>query len=166
MTQPSIINVIFNFDRTLTTLEGPAELARRKKLPEIAALTERAMEGEESFEDVFRKRFQLYRPTFRDLQWLGDQYVAHITPGARELISALDAEGHRSFIVSAGYRGAILKVAQVLGIPALNVCAVDIEFDGNGNFIAYDEGNILTTDRGVETVLAEIARSGPSIYVG
>ena len=161
-----MMNIIFNFDRTLTTIEGPVELAKRKKIPEIATLTERAMEGEEPFEDVFRKRFQLYRPSLGDIKWLGEQYVANITPGAHELIQMIQAEGDQVFIVSAGYRGAILKVAQALGIPALHVCAVDIEFDAQGNFIGFDEGNILTTDRGLEMVLAEIARSGPSVYIG
>lgn len=160
------LNIVFNVDSTLVSIEGPVELAKRLKVSGVEELTELAMSGQESFGEVFKKRFQLYRPSLRDLQWLGRQYLAHITPGAAEIMRALKERGHRLYIVSAGYRLPTLELARTLGIPALHVCAVDIDFDERGTYKKYDDDNILTTDQGLEIVLAEIAKLGPTVYIG
>ncbi len=159
-------NVVFNCDSTLVKIEGPVELGRRKKIAEIEALTERAMRGEDSFFEVFRKRFDLYRPTLEDIKWLGDEYTKNLTDGATDLIAHLKELGTQIYIVSAGYRPAILRLAKHLGVPAHHVCAVDISFDKLGNYEDCDLDNILTTDEGTKMVLAEIAKSAPTIYIG
>lgn len=160
------LNIVFNFDSTLTTIEGPIELAKRLKVKGVEELTELAMSGKESFSDVFKKRFELYKPSVADLKWLSKQYSAHITPGAKELVAELKKRGHRLYIVSASYRLAMLGVAHELEIPFLHVCAVDIDFDDAGKYQSYDDSNILTTDDGLEIVLAEIAKLGPTVYIG
>lgn len=160
------LNVVFNFDSTLTSIEGPIELAKRLKVKGIEELTELAMNGQESFSEIFKKRFTIYKPGVADLKWLSKQYLGHITPGALELVGKLRQRGHRLYIVSASYRLAILGLARELGIPFLHVCAIDIDFDDQGKYKAYDEGNILTTDDGLEIVLAEIAKLGPTVYIG
>lgn len=159
-------NIIFNCDSTLVTIEGPDVLARRKGVKGVAELTERAMSGGESFADIFRRRFQLLAPSLADTQWLGSQYVQHVIPDAKATVSALQADGHCVFIVSASYRPAILQLARHLGIPSLNICAVDLDFSPTGEYRGYDEDNILTTDAGIQIVTAEIAKSGLTIYVG
>lgn len=166
MDKKSTINVVFNCDSTLVTIEGPTEIARRKKISEIENLTERAMRGEDSFYKVFRKRFDLYRPNLDDINWLGQEYINNLTLGAEELVKELQKNKVETYIVSAGYRPAILRLARHLGIPAHHVCAVDISFDRYGNYEACDLDNILTTDEGTKIVLAEIAKSGPTIYIG
>lgn len=159
-------NVVFNCDSTLVKIEGPTELGRRKKITEIENLTERAMRGEDSFFDVFRKRFDLYRPTLEDINWLGDEYIKNLVDGTPELVQKLKDLGGQIYIVSAGYRPAILRLAKHLGVPAHHVCAIDISFDKSGNYEDCDLDNILTTDMGTKMVLAEIAKSGPTVYVG
>lgn len=159
-------NVVFNCDSTLVKIEGPTELGRRKKIAEIENLTERAMRGEDSFFDVFRKRFDLYRPTLEDINWLGNEYVLSLVDGVPELIEELKNLGGQIYIVSAGYRPAILRLAKHLGVPAHHVCAVDVSFDKSGNYEDCDLDNILTTDIGTKMVLAEIAKSGPTVYIG
>lgn len=161
-----MINIVFNCDMTLTSIEGPVELAARMRVQGIDELTEQAMNGTVPFGEVFRKRFALCRPDFADIQWLGEQYLTHLTPGAATAVDTFHAAGYKVFIVSASFRTAILKVSKTLGIPSLQVCAVDIEFDTRGHYVTYDVGNILTTDEGLEIVLAEIAKSGPTVYVG
>lgn len=161
-----VLNIVFNCDSTLVTIEGPVEIAKRKKIKQVDLLTEQAMRGEASFFDIFRRRFELYQPTLDDIRWLGQQYIQNITPGARALIKKINQAGHRIYIVSAGYRPAILKLAHELKIPSHHVCAVDIEFDDKGNYLHCDLDNILTTDAGTQIVLAEIQKSGPTIYIG
>lgn len=166
MNQKTIANIVFNCDSTLVTIEGPIEIARRKKINQIEDLTERAMRGEDSFYEVFRKRFDLYRPNLEDINWLGEEYIKNLTPGAKDLIKKIHSKGAQTYIVSAGYRPAILRLAKHLGIPAHHVCAVDIGFDKSGDYEACDLDNILTTDEGTKMVLAEIAKSGPTVYIG
>ncbi len=160
------LNVAFNVDSTLISIEGPVELAKRLKVKGVEELTELAMSGQESFSELFKKRFTLCQPSRADLEWLSEQYLAHITPGALELVKALHERKHRLYIVSASYRLAILSLAHQLGILLRRVCAVDIDFDDQGRYKAYDDGNILTTDEGLEIVLAEIAKQGPTVYIG
>ncbi|MBI4032462.1 HAD-IB family phosphatase [Candidatus Berkelbacteria bacterium] len=159
-------NIIFNCDSTLVSIEGPDELARRKGVRGVAELTERAMSGDVSFSEVFRQRFQLLAPSLADIQWLGQQYVEHVIPDAKETVASLRADGHAVYIVSASYRPAILQLARCIGIPALNICAVDLDFSPTGVYRGYDEDNILTTDAGISMVTAEIAKLGPTVYVG
>ncbi|MBI2590122.1 HAD-IB family phosphatase [Candidatus Berkelbacteria bacterium] len=166
MSEKTIFNIAFNCDSTLVSIEGPVELARRLKVQGIDELTEQAMQGEASFTEVFRRRFELLQPSLPDVQWLGSRYLETIVPGAREVIQTLKDQGHRIYLIAPGYRTAILKLAKYLGIPSLNVCAVDIEFDSVGKYLSFDEDNILTTDEGIPMVLAEIAKLGPTIYIG
>lgn len=166
MNQKTIANIVFNCDSTLVTIEGPIEIARRKKINQIEDLTERAMRGEDSFYEVFRKRFDLYRPNLEDINWLGEEYIKNLTPGGKDLIKKIHSKGAQTYIVSAGYRPAILRLAKHLDIPAHHVCAVDISFDKSGDYEACDLDNILTTDEGTKMVLAEIAKSGPTVYIG
>lgn len=159
-------NIIFNCDSTLVTIEGPDELARRKGVRGVAELTERAMSGDESFAEVFRRRFELLAPTFAEIQWLGNQYVSQVIPDAKLTVQTLQAQGNAVYIVSASYRPAIRVLAKHLGIPSLHICAVDLEFSEDGSYLGYDEDNILTTDAGIQIVTAEIAKQGTTIYVG
>ncbi len=161
------VNVAFNFDSTLVTIEGPVVLAQRKGMDaeQVARIMEDALNSDESFRTVFERRFELYRPSLSDIAWLSDQYAENIVPGAKEAIDALKAMGCRIFIVSASYRPAILKTARALGISALGVCAVDLEFTADGQYRSYDADNVLITDEGQGMVLAEIGKSGPVIFV-
>lgn len=159
-------NVIFNCDSTLVSFEGPDELARKKGIKGVEELTERAMSGGESFAQIFKQRFELLSPTLEDIHWLGEQYIARIIPDAPSVIRQIQQDGHYVFIVSASYRPAILQLARYLGIPSLNICAVDLEFGPDGSYRGYDSDNILTTDAGIRIVSAEIAKLGPTFYVG
>jgi len=161
------LQVVFNFDSTLVTIEGPVALARRKGVPrqQIDEILQEAVHSNESFQSVFERRFELYRPSQSDIAWLCDQYADNMTPGAQEAVVELKAMGCRIYIVSASYRQAMLKTARMLGISPLNVCAVDLEFDADGQYQSYDPENILITDEGQGMVLAEIGKRGPVVFV-
>lgn len=159
------LRVVFNWDSTLVTIEGSAALAEHKGIDGVAELTNQAMNGEASIQDVFRQRFALLRPTLKDLEWLAGTYAAHTTPGAREIVAHLTEAGHQVFVVSAAYRTAILEPAKQLGIQSHRICAVDVLFDEQGE-AHYDAENVLASDGGMEVVLAEIAKAGPTIYIG
>jgi len=122
--------VIFDCDSTLVTIEGIDELARLKGMAtRIAALTERAMNGEIPLEQVYAERLALLQPTRAELEEIGRLYRRNLVADAREVIATLQSAGVAVFIVSGGLLRAVIDVARELNIPDANVRAVPVEFD-------------------------------------
>lgn len=127
--------VCFDCDSTLSRIEGIDELARRQGLfDEVAALTDRAMNGELALESIYEHRLSLIKPTQTDIDWLADLYIQEMVDGVQETIQALRQQGKLIHIVSGGLRQAILPLAHLLGIEEENVHAVDVFFDENGDY--------------------------------
>lgn len=77
--------VCFDCDSTLSRLEGIDELASRHgRMSEVAGLTEAAMNGSLSIDDVYAKRLSIVRPDREAVAWLGERYVEELVPGARD----------------------------------------------------------------------------------
>jgi len=127
--------VCFDCDSTLSKIEGIDELARRQGLfDEVAALTDRAMNGELSLESIYEHRLALIKPKQADIDWLADLYIQEMVDGVQETVKALQQQGTLIHIVSGGLRQAILPLAQLLGVEEENVHAVDVFFDENGDY--------------------------------
>ncbi|MBI5652967.1 MAG: phosphoglycerate dehydrogenase [Chloroflexi bacterium] len=122
--------VIFDCDSTLVTIEGIDELARLKGMAtRIAALTERAMNGEIPLEQVYAERLALLQPTRAELAEIGRVYRRNLVADAREVVATLQSANVEVFIVSGGLLRAVIDVARELNIPEANVRAVPVEFD-------------------------------------
>ena len=122
--------VIFDCDSTLVTIECIDELARLKGMAtRIAALTERAMNGEIPLEQVYAERLALLQPTRAELEEIGRLYRRNLVADAREVIATLQSAGVAVFIVSGGLLRAVIDVARELNIQDANVRAVPVEFD-------------------------------------
>jgi phosphoserine phosphatase len=94
--------VCFDCDSTLSRLEGIDELASRYgRKDEVALLTEAAMNGELSIDDVYAKRLSIVRPDREAVAWLGERYVQELVPGARETIEALRRLGKPVYVAAA-----------------------------------------------------------------
>jgi phosphoserine phosphatase len=144
--------VIFDCDSTLSAIEGINELAVDHRA-EIEALTEAAMRGELALEEVYRRRLDAIRPTLARLDALGQQYIQHVIPGARDVCEELTERGIEVRIVSGGLRPAVLHLAQFLGVPDDRVAAVDIYFDASGNYAGYDVSSPLARSGGKLAIL-------------
>ena len=158
--------VFFDVDSTLVTIEGIDVLADRN--PEIARLTEAAMNGEIALEDVYARRLDLIRPSREAVERLGERYVASLVDGARETIDTLREAGCDIHIVSAGVEQAIAPLAAHLSIAPRAVHAVALRFDANGNYQDFDRRSLLTKAGGKELLVHSIlARSkGTSAFIG
>ncbi|HEX9984707.1 MAG TPA: HAD-IB family phosphatase [Thermoanaerobaculia bacterium] len=156
--------VFFDVDSTLVTIEGIDELANGN--PEIAALTNAAMNGELPLDRVYAKRLELIRPTRGQIEALGRRYVETLVEGAEETIARLKEAGAHIQIVSAGITQAIEPLAARLGIAATH--AVALQFDEAGNYVDFDRRSLLTKPGGKELVVrALLARSkGHSAFIG
>ena len=158
--------VFFDVDSTLVTIEGIDVLAGGN--PEIAKLTDAAMNGEIPLDQVYAKRLEMIRPSKNGVEQLGATYVRSLVDGATETISALQDKGVVVHLVTAGIEQAILPVAYALNITHRNVHAVALTFDANGSYKDFDRRSFLTRPGGKELVVRDVrARShGKAAFIG
>ena len=159
-------HVFFDVDSTLVTIEGIDVLGGGN--PEIARLTDAAMNGLIALDQVYAKRLEVIRPTLEQVEALGEKYVASLVDGAFETIATLRAEGAQVHLVTAGIAQAIAPLAAHLGIPARAVHAVSLRFDADGNYDDFDRRSFLAKPGGKELVVRDVrARShGKAAFVG
>jgi len=160
--------VCFDCDSTLSRIEGIDELARRVGCEaQIAPLTEAAMDGRLSLDEVYAKRLDIVRPDRAMLNWLGARYVEEMVPGARETVATLRRVGKPVYIVSGGLLPAVAILAEALAVPPEHVRAVEVFFDDAGGYRHFDTASPLTRSDGKATVCQEIAaRHGRVALVG
>lgn len=166
MTRSKYRFVFFDVDSTLVKIEGIDVLAAGN--PEIVRLTEAAMNGEIALDQVYGRRLEIIRPTARQIEELGQQYIGSTVDGAPETIAALRAAGADIHLVTAGIEQAILPLARHLGIAPRALHAVRLEFHEDGRYRDFDRRSFLTRAGGKELVVRSImARSkGKSAFIG
>jgi phosphoserine phosphatase len=170
---PRYNSVILDVDSTLAALEGIDWLAAQRGpdvVARVAALTDRAMQGEIALESVYGERLALVRPGRAELAALAEAYAAAVVPGAAEAIARLREAGVRVALVSGGIRQSIIPLARSLGIAPQDVHAVDVVVDMGGQYFAFDAGSPLTTQSGKRGVAAALLADGglprPALAVG
>lgn len=169
MTAP-LAGVYFDCDSTLCSIEGVDELLRWAPADQravITALTEQAMAGTLPLAEVYERRLQRLSPRREQLDQVGELYVAHLVPHAREVVAALQALGKHVGIVSGGLLVPVRRVAAHLGIEPANVHAVPLRFDAHGNYLDFDRTSPLWRNRGkIEVVQALPPAHRPLAFVG
>ncbi len=163
---PPYATIAFDCDSTLSAMEGIEELAGGD--PEIARLTEDAMEGRLSLEEVYGRRLELVRPARADVERIGALYIEHLLPNAARLVRALGWLGKRVFIVSGGLAPAVEALGHFLGLAPERVLAVAIRFDAQGRYAGFDRSSPLARAGGKSEVLGALRRTspGPLAFVG
>jgi len=160
-------NIVFDCDSTLSEIEGIDFLAKKRgKEKEVKVLTQQAMDGKIRFEDVFKKRLDLIQPKREDLDWLAGEYIRHCVSDAKEVIEQLKSLGKNVFVVTGGYKIAVVKFCDYLGISRKHIFAVEMEFNKEGEYIRYNEKNVLTRSGGKIEVLKKIRETGPTLFIG
>jgi phosphoserine phosphatase len=156
--------LFFDVDSTLVTIEGIDVLAGGN--PEIAKLTEAAMNGEVPLDEVYARRLEIIRPTRAAVDALASRYLESIVDGAEEVMRTLRERGHVIHLVTAGIEQAILPLAERLAIR--NVHAVRLMFDDDGNYKDFDRRSLLARTGGKELVVRAVrARSkGGAAMIG
>ncbi|MDR1350151.1 MAG: phosphoserine phosphatase SerB [Zoogloeaceae bacterium] len=96
--------IAFDMDSTLITIECIDELADfAGKKSEVAAVTEAAMRGDMDYPESLRRRLALL--VGLDIRVLAQVYAERLrlSPGARELLTAAQAAGLRTVLLSGGF---------------------------------------------------------------
>lgn len=131
------MNIIFDLDSTLATIEGIDELARIKGVGDrIVAMTNDAMAGKLPLDQVFKKRLEIINPTPKDLQQIANLYLQNLTLHIKHTIKALQTPQNKLFIVTGGYYECAYPVAKYLGIK--NLYANKLLFKGD-KYLGLDE---------------------------
>src|SRR2546430_10615459 len=128
----------FDVDSTLVTIEGIDVLADGN--PEIAKLTDAAMNGEIPLDQVYARRLEMIRPSKDRVEQLGATYVQSLVDGAAETIAKL-RENVIVHLVTAGIEQAIRPLADALHVNPRNIHAVKLTFDANGDDQDFDRGS-------------------------
>ncbi len=119
--------LIADMDSTIITVECIDEIADFAGLKtEVAAITEAAMRGELDFVAALNKRVGMLKGlSEQTLQTVFDERV-RLTPGARQLIQTMNANGALTVLVSGGFTFFTERVAKLTGfnITRANVLGV------------------------------------------
>jgi phosphoserine phosphatase len=108
--------LVADMDSTIIQQECLDEIARFAGIgPQIAAITERAMQGELDFETALKERIALLRGfPLSHLQQVLEQAIT-LTPGARTLTATMRTNGARCVLVSGGFTFFTGAVAMMAG---------------------------------------------------
>ncbi len=152
--------VCFDMDSTLIEQEVIDELAKAAGVGEqVAAITERAMQGELDFSQSFAARVSLLKGLSSEvLQGIAESLT--ITEGAIELISTLKALGYRTAILSGGFSYFAEYLQGKLGIDEVHANTLDI---ADGHVTGHVSGQIVDGARKAELLRQIAQRNGISL---
>jgi phosphoserine phosphatase len=141
--------IFFDCDSTLSTIEGIDELAALAgKEDEIAALTNRAMNGELDLADVYGARLEAIQPTKAQLKAVEERYWQTQVPDAADVIAALQAIGKQVFVISGGLAEPVRGFARRLGVASEQVRAVELEYNAlSGEWWRYHDPTHLAQQK-------------------
>ncbi len=162
-------SIVLDVDSTLSGIEGIDWLAGQRGAEvaaRVARLTDLAMSGEKTLDEVFDLRLSEVRPSRADIERLGDAYVAAVAPGAVEFIAAMKNAGIRIIMVSGGIREAIIPLAAVLGIDPDDLHAVSMSFTTAGDYAGFDTSSPLARQHGKRTIVEALGLDRPIMAVG
>ncbi len=161
--------IYFDCDSTLSTIEGIDDLAGGcppEVRDQIAALTDAAMDGDKSVEQVYGERLALIRPTRAAVEAIGQAYIDNPVPDVTDVVAALRWLGKQVGIVSGGLQLAVDVFARHLDVEPSRVHAVGLEFDSAGNYQDFDRTCPLARNGGKPEVLRNVAAEPPLAFVG
>lgn len=154
--EPAIPRVfVSDMDSTMISAECIDELADFAGIKHhIAAITERAMQGELDFESALRERVLLLRDLSEEaiVQCLNTRIAP--MPGARTLVATLKSKGCRTVLVTGGFHHFADPVAEQLGFD--HVVANRLEIS-DGKLTGGLAGPITDSSVKKATLLAEVA---------
>lgn len=144
--------LISDMDSTMIGQECIDELADFVgKKAHVAAITERAMNGELVFEEALRERVALLQGLSEEvLQQCFDQKITAMS-GAKELVAAFRKQGGKCVLVSGGFTFFTERVAKMLGFDEHHANILEVE---NGKLTGKVREPIL----GKEAKLSELIR--------
>ncbi len=149
---------VSDMDSTMIAAECIDELADFAGIKHhIAAITERAMQGELDFESALRERVLLLRDLSEGA--IAECLATRIAmmPGAKTLVETLKAKGCRTVLVTGGFHQFADPVAEELGFERVVANRLEV---ANGSLTGGLLGGITNSEVKKSVLLEEAARLG------
>ena len=135
--------LVMDVDSTLIMDEGIDLLGEEAAVgAQVAAITERAMQGELDFEAALRERVALLKGLPEDIFDRIAERI-HFTPGAEDLVKELHKRGYKVGLVSGGFHETVDRLAEQLGIDYVKANRLEIQ---QGFLTGQVLGEIVTKD--------------------
>jgi hypothetical protein len=137
--------VVLQVDGTVSAIDGLAWLTSRRNSETahgIDALLHEAAEQRWSWAELTRARLKHLRPRRAEINELGAAYLAALTRGAVESVSALRRAGISITLASDVAAEALFGVATALGVSPNELQAPRIRFDAIGAYVGCDLGAV------------------------
>jgi D-3-phosphoglycerate dehydrogenase / 2-oxoglutarate reductase len=169
------LNIIIDFDSTLTQVEGLDELAnialagnpdRKKIVAEIKAITDKGMNGEMSVPEGLRQRINLLKANRGHINDLVEFLFTKISDSFERNKTFLTENAADIYIVSGGFKEFIVPIVTSLGILEENVYANTFIFDENDNIVGLDSENPLAQEKGKVKLLKSLNLQGEIVVIG
>lgn len=180
MRWPHYEHVFFDCDSTLTAVEGIDILAESSgKRQRVEILTQAAMDGRVELEDVYSLRLRSVKPTREQIRAIRHAYKRHMVEDAARVVTALQALGHKVYIISGGLAEPVEEFGVYLGIPRERIRAVSVTYnelsgrwwensgDGRQRILKH-EASALTISDGKAQIVRELIgkQRGRSLLIG
>ncbi|CAL7933632.1 unnamed protein product [Xylocopa violacea] len=151
--------VTFDVDSTVIQEEGIDELAKFcNKEKDVAALTNRAMQGNMTFRQSLVERLNIIQPSFVQIKQFLASHPLKLSPGIKLLIETLQMNKKQVFLVSGGFRSLIVPVATALDIPLENIFANRLKFYFTGEYAGFDEDQPTAENGGKAKVISYLKK--------
>lgn len=166
---------IIDFDSTFTQVEALDELARislknhpdrEKRVAEIDALTNAAMEGTLSFGESLAARIRLLDANKEHLDQLISRLKKKVSASFSRNKLFFKKHAPEVLIVSGGFKEFITPVVAPYHIQKENIYANTFRFTADGLIIGFDEENPLATEGGKVKLLQNMKLSGELFGIG
>lgn len=153
--------LVSDMDSTMITVECIDELADFAGLkPQVAAITERAMNGELDFKAALTERVALLRGLPESV--LEEAYVKRVRfmPGAKQLVATMRANGAHCLLVSGGFTYFTAQVREELGFHEDHANRLGIQ---DGSLTGEVIPPILDKDSKLQSLIAACQARGISL---
>ncbi|OAD59567.1 Phosphoserine phosphatase [Eufriesea mexicana] len=146
--------VTFDVDSTVIQEEGIDELAKFcKKENDVVALTNKAMQGDMSYQQSLIERLKIIQPSFMQIKEFLTSRTLKLSPGIKTLITALQNRRKQVFLISGGFYSLIAPVATSLDIPLENCFTNKLKFYYTGEYAGFDEDQPTAVNGGKVKVI-------------
>ncbi len=153
---------VSDMDSTMIGQECIDELADYAGIkPQIAAITERAMQGELDFEDALRERVKLLAGLDEGAiaQCLAERITP--TPGAATLVATLLEQDCRTVLVTGGFHHFADAVAEQLGFERVVGNVLEVE---GGKLAGRLAGPVTDAETKARVLREEVAKAGQGAF--
>ena len=153
--------VCFDVDSTVIQEEGIDVLGEYLgKGAEIEALTRKAMEGTQKFQDALSARLGLLKPSKQDIFDCLRATPLQLSPGVESFIETLIVNHIDVYLVSGGFRIMIEPIARELCVAKDHIYANTIFFNDDGEYAGFDDTEPTSADMGKPKALEIIKSKG------